>query len=168
MFYFSNCIINMTSSTWDLTIYNAIDKRRLLPGSWQEEPDEVRFTSSVGLLAMIRRNNLLGFLLGYAGVPRSHPLYGKGDRHHLLLDASIKVHGGITYSGNAIKDVDTWWFGFDCGHGEDFIPHSKVAPYSSALITPPKIESYKSISFVTSQIESLALQLAMIKKDMEH
>lgn len=59
----------------------------------------------------------MGYRCGYVGVPKTHPAYGK-DYDELHIDC----HGGLTYADDHLynqDDVETWWLGFDCGHGGD-------------------------------------------------
>jgi len=41
------------------------------------------------------------------------------------IDVLVRCHGGITFSDVAYwenEDRASWWFGFDCSHGGDYIP----------------------------------------------
>lgn len=60
-----------------------------------------------------------GFRCGYVRVPPTHPLHGK---HYDEADASLNVHGGLTFvqeESCAHEDGIGWWFGFDCAHAGD-------------------------------------------------
>jgi hypothetical protein len=61
----------------------------------------------------------MGYRCGYVGLPKSHRYY---DKFYDKIPADC--HGGLTYSRNSLfrnTDSDTWWIGFDCGHGCDGI-----------------------------------------------
>lgn len=88
----------------------------------------------------------------------------------LELDAGLKVHGGLTYSGkgssvlhtfvslgpNSVraKYEDTWFFGFDCLHSGDLwdlrrARHGDLDPNSI----------YRTVEYVSVQCKQLAAQL---------
>jgi len=78
----------------------------------------------LGYKCVIIRHPDFGYLCGYVGVERSHGLYGI-DYTEIPDELGIDlVHGGLTYSGRAHwnETDDRWYFGFDCGHHEDFCP----------------------------------------------
>jgi hypothetical protein len=56
---------------------------------------------------------------GYVGLYKSHVAYGiKYD------NINVDVHGGLTFGNNGkdndfLDDKETYWLGFDCGHGGD-------------------------------------------------
>ena len=69
---------------------------------------------------------------GYVAVSDLSPLYLMN--HYNFLERAIQVHGGLTYSTalpTRVSDYEnqtypiksdtfTWWFGFDCGHYDDY------------------------------------------------
>lgn len=73
-----------------------------------------------------------GHLCGYVEIPKGHPYYRQGydangdwitasedDNHrHQIKFPSIRVHGGVTFSGELDEDGVYYW-GFDCGHWGD-------------------------------------------------
>ena len=73
-------------------------------------------------ICAITENELVHILCGYASVTADHPLFGK--KYHDIEFHSI--HGGLTYSGDALNypvissKGSFWWFGFDFGHYGDF------------------------------------------------
>ena len=61
---------------------------------------------------------------GYVSVPKDHPL---NSVNYLDIDDKFYCHGGLTFSSdkstterNYPIESDLHWFGFDCGHAEDF------------------------------------------------
>jgi hypothetical protein len=124
---------------------------------------------------------------GYVGIPKDHPLYGVnyGQYTEVLKEAYEKVlqgpigkrgimpifchergvctpdivfdvHGGLTYSSK-LDDYPSdwnknhpeeklWWYGFDCAHCDD------------------KEDGGRSLEYVEAECESLAEQLAAIKR----
>lgn len=52
---------------------------------------------------------------GYAKIPENHVAYGEDYEE---FGVCIDVHGGLTFSGT-LRDVDGYFFGFDCAHYDD-------------------------------------------------
>ncbi len=120
----------------------------------KEEGDNLDwvYTTSNGLSVncFIRRSRLK-FLLGYIEVSSDNKYFEKN-----YLDIPVTAHGGLTYSGNIIKDliyssnikdieedeINKWYFGFDCGHYTDMC------------------DDYKDMEYVKNECESLAEQLS--------
>lgn len=118
------------------------------PGPWDFESDELSFTAD-GYPALIRRNPSLGMLCGYVGVPKGHPWHGQ---HY--DDLPVRVHGGLTFSGILHDDdPERWWIGFDCGHMMD------VVPMFLNLHPPSEGATYKTVDYVTAEIQKLARQV---------
>lgn len=66
-------------------------------------------------LKCIARISASGVPVGYVGLPKEHPDFGK---HYDNIDAD--VHGGLTFSGYWEEENDgLWYVGFDCGHAWD-------------------------------------------------
>jgi hypothetical protein len=147
----------------------AIGKQSWPPGPWHQEPDQKIWTDdATGLPCAMRRNEVTGIWLGYVGVPRSHPLFGKG-----YDEASgLSVHGGLTYASEA-SNGEWWYFGFDCGHAFD------AQPGLAALLNKPGIEgvppetmqairsildspvaTYRNMAYAENECRRLAAQLA--------
>jgi hypothetical protein len=145
------------------------------PGPWQNEPNKRYWVDqATGLECRILRGPW-GSFCGYVGVPKEHPAYGMGYepctgdyvdenvewwRRHITnrLEFKIKdisVHGGLTYAGQA-PFSDLHWFGFDCSHSSDFAP---------GLSELRSRGTYRDIKYVTEEVESLAKQLAAIKRE---
>lgn len=67
-------------------------------GIWLGEADKVAWVDpATGFECIMMRDNPLGFLSGYVGVPASHPLFG-WQHDAIPSDLGIEVHGGLTYS----------------------------------------------------------------------
>ena len=131
------------------------------------EPDKLQWEDkATGLPCLIHRNHG-GALCGYVGVSKSHPYYEKN-----YNEVDVDVHGGLTFSdfcgeteesGRGVCHVSdnhekVWWLGFDCAHLFDVSP-----AYDYDLFEC----SYKDISYVKLQVESLAKQIHAHKKEKE-
>lgn len=135
-------------------------------GDWKNESDYAMWTDSFsGYECRINRSSSYGFLCGYVGVMKEHPLYGKDKQD---IDCHIKCHGGVNYTGEGeekdnhdhfwFKTHDPiWWFGFDCGHPGDIIPRH--------IIGNDKSHKYRDIPYVKKEVESLARQLKEIENE---
>lgn len=149
-----------------ITLIANLKKDTCGPGPWQDEPDRVVWIDNdTDLDCMIQRNHM-GALCGYVGVGPDHPCHGKG----YFTDEGepdVEVHGGLTYAAACEEDglichvpepdrpADIWWFGFDCAHAWDIVPHmAKVYP---DLIFHDS--TYKDIDYVAAEVTSLARQL---------
>lgn len=58
----------------------------------------------------------------YIGIPKDHPFAGK-----IYDDIPLNVHGGLTYGnfGNADRDKDYYWYGWDYAHYGDAIRYAE-------------------------------------------
>lgn len=138
---------------------------------------------------------MLGTLCGYVRVPDDHLLYGhnRDTRIEMLRDEvelhkefgamevfmeafsgerdgtvpislAFKVHGNITWVG-PIPNKDGWWFGFDCGHYNDFAPGTTATSPKFQEVMKSLAEAfgntlvYRDIEYVTKECQSLAEQL---------
>jgi hypothetical protein len=141
-----------------------VDKSGWGEGPWQNEPDRVDFVHC-GLACMGLRGPM-GNWCGYVGVPKEHPAYGKA-----YDDVDVNVHGGLTYAAPCRGHIchvpepgmpdDVFWFGFDCGHFMDVSPamEARLRELRAPLPHGP-MEVYRDLSYVRSEIEGLAKQLA--------
>jgi len=129
-------------------------------GEWVDEPDKCSWVDpSTNLKCYIIRNNL-SVLCGYVGIKKSHPLFGS-DYDYPNFD----VHGGLTYAGHAFftdsLNYDEWWFGFDCGHYNDYTPRmyddSLMINIASGFHDERPI--YRNLKYVIREVEKLAKQL---------
>lgn len=143
-----------------------LDRSGWRHGVWDKEPDKLQYPEKVtGLPVVITRNPLMGNLCGYVGVPPSHKLWQVD-----CENVSVEAHGGVNFSGFCIgkegphegvchipdpgEPANVWWFGFDCGHGFDYTPGSRVQI--------PKAKSfcnYRDLPYVKAQCANLAKQL---------
>jgi hypothetical protein len=147
--------------------WTTIDKSDWGDGPWQVEPDKMVWIDlATDLDCMIHRNRV-GALCGYVGVPPDHPAYGC-DYDNVEVD----VHGGLTFASKCHETAteedgichvpepgrphDVWWLGFDCAHGCDYMPEM-VAHNPWHHHWPD--ETYKDVSYVTTEVASLARQL---------
>ncbi len=145
-------------------------KAQLPDGIWQSEPDYKHWVDeSTGLDCLIVRNEVLGHLCGYVGVPKSHILFGEGyDEVHNRFDVS--VHGGLTYANECRGKVchksddgdHVWWLGFDCAHCDDLSPGMQNMYFPAGIL--PRGE-YRDIEYVREQCEALALQIKQYEID---
>ncbi len=95
---------------------------------------------------------------GCVAVPRGHPDWGKD-----LAD--VDVHGGITFAQQGLdesiwKNVELWWFGFNCAHGADDTSTREMIgenPYLESGISPP-LRKW-TLDEVVAETEKLADQL---------
>lgn len=71
------------------------------------------------------------------------------------ISTAIDVHGGITFSGK-FDDDDLWYFGFDCGHCNDFVP-------AFSYMTEGAI--YRDKEFVKNECHRLVDQLLTVPYD---
>lgn len=128
-------------------------------GPWDKEPDrkEWRDTRATPVLpCLIVRQESMGHLCGYVGVPPGHPWYGKMP--------SASVHGGVTYGekcqGNICHvaqpgESEPWWVGFDCAHGGDTSPGMIAAGYA---LRGPFAGVYRTVGYVEAEIRDLVDQ----------
>lgn len=140
------------------------------PGPWDTEPDhEQWYDEATGLPCMIHRGPV-GALCGYVGVYPDHSWHGtdyagctktppcEDTRCQHSPDASVRVHGGITYAAECSGELchvpregepEVWWFGFDCSHAGDYAP-------SLSRFTG---DTYRTLDYVKEQCAALAAQL---------
>lgn len=129
-------------------------------GPWDGEPDKVQWPDeATGLPCLAVRQLCGGNWCGYVGVAPSHPWHG------LDYDAEgpceVEIHGGLTFANGCVchlpepgEEHDAWWFGFDCAHLGDLSPLLAGMGYARPF------ETYKGLSFVKAECESLAKQIA--------
>jgi hypothetical protein len=148
-------------------VEHKVDRVGWHPGPWDGEPDRVEWRAH-GFPCLIVRNSS-GALCGYVGLPPGHQLHGAD-----YGDAEVSVHGGLTYANKCAGKIchvakpgepdDVWWLGFDCQHYGDIAPghvaFMRSRGYSDSFESSSLGESYKTIGFVTSEVESLAEQLS--------
>ena len=162
---------------------------------WLSEPDREEF-DAYGLLCVVKRQPVLKILLGYVGIPRTHPLYGVaqdalipypetwkdqalfieevGVMNMLCTDLDampvghapvhfvMTVHGGLSFSDPMDEHPDLWFFGFDCGHGNDFLPgmFETLDGWNVDRLRDTIGGTYRSFEYVKNECVHLAEQLA--------
>lgn len=152
-----------------------IDKSTWRDGPWQHEPDRLEWRH-LGFPCLIVRAPGTGALCGYVGVDASHPWYG---REYRRVEDHINVHGGLAYSDKCEGHIchlpdegetdDVWWLGFDCSHSGDVMPgldRPDVAAIRALVgLGNSFLEdgTYKDLSYVKTEVESLAEQLAKVE-----
>lgn len=120
---------------------------------------------------MLRNNPHMGVWCGYVAVPPGHRLHG-ADYDDAPQALHRAAHGELTFAGPCDDDPrnkreqvchvpapgepdDVWWFGFDCGHGNDIWP----GPISKHM-TPMPDAVYRDVTYVTESVTELAAALA--------
>lgn len=122
------------------------------PGKWDNEPDELRWTSESGYECLVLRHDITWNLNGYVRIPEGHP-FSKLCYDEIHDKYEIDVHGGLTFSGTLLAEK-TKWIGFDTCHSGDYSP--KI---SSKRVGMYGLErTYKNIDYVKNQCEELAWQ----------
>lgn len=129
------------------------DRRSWGAGPWQEEPDQLEFTTSSGILGYIWRGPL-GALCGYARLPTGHPWIDLG-----YDDIPAEVHGGLTFKGPRDPDPHAVWVGFDTAHFLDYVPGMAKLLASIPGADLDLGETYWTIDMVKAEIEDLANQI---------
>jgi hypothetical protein len=136
-------------------------------GPWQREPDRAEWWID-GLPCIALRHDKWGTWCGYVGVPRGHAFWGLfyGDLRSVRLGWwGPRVHGGLTWSSDSSAlDLPPgyWWFGFDCGHGEDLVPGraAMLARVVPSYLQRRTWETYRDLAYVQEECLGLARQLA--------
>ena len=131
-------------------------------GEWCDEPDREDFVYAE-LPCIISRNEALGNLCGYVGVPPSHPDHGKDWE----AVQELQVHGGITWAApcdEIRKEPEGyWWFGFDCAHAFDYCPPPAEWPANLVQMHIERsgldLDHYRNWAYVRNEIQQLADQL---------
>lgn len=114
-------------------------------GEWDSEPDELDWKYGK-LQCHLRRSEATGAWCGYVMIPRDHPLYENVDEAQ-----SLEVHGGVTYTGEGIRDTEGWLIGFDCGHCCDIVPFLEM-PFEHTA-------EYRDLNYAKRETENLAKQI---------
>lgn len=102
-----------------------------------------------------------GWLCGYVGLPKGHPLAGK-DYGEIYEMHDVECHGGLTYcepgDGGRFQS-GLWWIGFDCAHSGDYIP-----AFDRKDEGPRDYETHKDADYVEAECIKLATQMDDIQK----
>lgn len=140
-------------------------------GEWIEEVDFMEWMYK-GIKCLVFRNGF-GSLCGFIYVPKDHPWHGKN-----YEQIAVNVHGGLTYSREMNNQEHI--IGFDCSHWNDLSPgladpliearksfnSTQMEELDEKLRKLKKflpLATYKNISFVKSECESLVDQMLSIK-----
>lgn len=118
----------MEDRTWIFT-----DRRKWAPGPWLDEPDKEQWTdAATGFACLLLRDEELGSLCGYVGVPEGHPWHGRS-----CWDIPTGLPRDLTYSNECEGDPEhatichaaapgdpdpLWWLGFHCASASDLSP----------------------------------------------
>jgi hypothetical protein len=126
---------------------------------WETEPDNAEWEDKVtGYKCRITRHEAFGSLCGYVGIPKTHPLYGKGYDDDEAF--GIHAHGGLTF---ADSDEDwgggLWWFGFDCSHAGDLVPKLLMVLLEKGRYDFFGHEVYRTWDYVENEVRELVRQL---------
>lgn len=152
-----------------------VEKTGWPDGPWMTEPDRVSWRTKAGLPGLAVRNHF-GAWCGYAAVSPGHPDYEKD------YDAvPVEVHGGLTYAEHCQGHIchvpepgeseEAWWLGLDCCHAWDYSPglEATVASAAGRAMRFPGAdllgnglfhETYRDLTYIQGEVESLAQQLA--------
>lgn len=136
-------------------------------GPWQTEPDKLQWLDpETNLPCLAVRQQEDGHWCGYVGVAKDHALYGKG---YDDIGIDLEAHRGINYASACSglvchsvepgEDDDVWWFGFDCGHYNDYQP----AGYAREFTSP---SGYKTLDYVRDECRRLAQQLKECSREL--
>lgn len=162
--YMENVLVqdNPLTSPGNIVFIEFYNKKHFPPGIWMSEPDFCLW-ESYGLLCLAIRDMSLGMWRGFVQLTEGHLVYGKDFKYLLDEDliTHIDVHGGLSTIGklpNKYKEYnqDSWWIGFECTQGEDYLP----------LITYDEThneQTYKTLHFVRRETNYLAKELSKIK-----
>ena len=107
-----------------------------------------------------------------------HMLEGKNLTDACAISMALQVHGGCNFADHWDKGDEHWWFGFDCGHAGDFMPHDtvvdenliamvesmpkKVRATMREIVRPHREGVYRDQQYVVAECQSLAAQLNAI------
>ena len=134
--------------------------------TWRLEPNRLEWRHA-GRPCLIVRNDVMGNLCGYVGVPTT-----RATDPTLVRRLEDIAHGGITYGPEACEEggrvchvplpgeTEVMWFGFDCAHSGDLVPFyvdpPACLPFSFASFTYWKGAKYRDISYVRDIVNRMA------------
>lgn len=150
---------NVISS--NLIFIEFYDKKHFPDGIWMREPDYCEWVSH-GLSCLTIRDMSLGMWRGFVKLTAEHPMYGKNFKQLLdenLID-TIEIHGGLSTIGKLPpkykeQNKDSWWIGFECTQGEDYLPLLNHDDFGTN-------QTYKTLHFVRKETTYLARVLSRI------
>ena len=156
----------------NLREYRTTDKTGWGDGPWMHEPDKRQWTDAATRLPCLIVRGPSGALCGYVGVAAGHPFF---EREY--NDVDVDVHGGLTFAETCADGPDpstgvchlaapgepdhVWWLGFDSAHAFDLAP----AFHSILGASRDRKELYRDLSFVRTEVERLAQQIAAAATD---
>ncbi len=129
-----------------------------------DEPDIATWKDrKTGYVCLAYRGHM-GSWCGYVGVPVGHVSHGVGYAAEVVC--GTQCHGGLTYAGSYdsfnqyVKDAETtWFFGFDCAHGGDYVPFMDTVVAGNGINIFNTDSTYRTLEYVKSEITELADQL---------
>jgi len=129
---------------------------------WLQEPDREAWTDeATGYPCLIKRIDYTGALCGYVGLELTHP-YALKHYDELPREVHDGVHGGVTFGATGLtEDPKLWWFGFDCAHLGDLMPHFGQR-YVEAAIEAGSV--YRDFEYVKRQTTELARLLQALEE----
>ena len=136
-----------------------MDKTTWGLGPWQDEADRAHWVDPATSLDCVFVRTDMGHLCGYVGLPEGHALHG-ADPDEADDACGDWPHGGFTYGreGNEYVpgvqglDAGLWWLGFDCAHGGDSSPGSKVGFLTTG--------TYRDVGYVKAEVARMAGMVA--------
>lgn len=141
-------------------------------GPWDSEPqDKVQWQDAATGFPCLAVRNRMGSWCGYVGVAEGHPWFER-EYDGVEESGAISVHGGPTFAGFCQEHLGeggichvpgpgepdrVWWIGFDCAHYMDTVPELEAGW--------PRGGTYKTLGYVRSEVEGLALQAKYAAED---
>jgi hypothetical protein len=104
---------------------NFPDKSKWGEGPWRNEKDlQIWKDADTGYHCRIERSPSGGYLCGYVGVAKGHPLYGRDWLSQPVRQLKVR-RNGITITLKS-QEPALHWFGFDCGRYGDLSPADRA------------------------------------------
>ena len=123
---------------------------------------DAREFDELGYHCLILRDRDAGYLSGYVGIPRTHPLFGVDFSEIEASNVEVNVHGRVEFSGPQVGNdrgrPEHWYFGFDCDHFND-LSLKDLETMDPVSLAVKRSSTYKTVEFVESEVRSLAQQL---------
>jgi len=128
---------------------------------WEYEPDLYEWTHR-GIECVARRNMTHGAWCGYVDVPTDayEKLVVITNAYKKSEEEMLDVHGGVTYCA-LIVGRDVQRIGFDCSHGEDYLP--KISNLTRDIMYhKDERPTYRDLPFVIAECESMVDQILAV------
>lgn len=145
-------------------------KKNFPVGVWNKEPDFCQW-QAYGSHCIVIRDMKLGSLRGFVACIETHKAYKKSfdELSQFEWYRNLEVHGMATFVGKLPPkynwlNKDNWWIGFECNHGEDYLPLTKLDRTDPMFAGINSQQTYKDFHFVRKQVSSLAKQLLKANK----